>query len=50
VIAPLDFSDESQPPARAAYVAKVDVAVEGGLTVVSELSVSPLAEQYQFGS
>lgn len=47
VIAPLDFSEPGQPPARAAYIARVTGAAEGGLEIVKPLEASPLALKYE---
>lgn len=47
VIAPLDFSKPGQPPARAAYIARVTRAAEGGLEIVQPLEASPLALKYE---
>jgi ABC-type branched-subunit amino acid transport system substrate-binding protein len=47
LIAPLDYSKPGQPPARQAYVAQPDSAVQGGLKVVAPLFAAPLAETYK---
>src|SRR5918994_1506289 len=42
LVAPMDFSDPGQPPARAVLILKPDATVEGGLSVVEGLFASPL--------
>jgi len=49
LVAPLDFSNPGQPPAREVFVLRPDAAAPGGLTVVSDLFASPLATEFQRG-
>jgi hypothetical protein len=46
-IAPLNYSQPGQPPARQVYIAQPDASVPGGLKVVQNLYSSPLAQTYQ---
>jgi ABC-type branched-subunit amino acid transport system substrate-binding protein len=50
LVAPMDFSDPGQPPAREVHILKPDVGVDGGLTEVQGLFASPLALEFQRGA
>jgi ABC-type branched-subunit amino acid transport system substrate-binding protein len=50
LVAPMDFSDPGQPPAREVHILKPDIAVDGGLTEVQGLFASPLAVDFQRGA
>ena len=47
LMAPMDFSDPGQPPARETLILRPDATVDGGLTEVQGLFASPLATDYQ---
>jgi ABC-type branched-subunit amino acid transport system substrate-binding protein len=47
LVAPLDFSQPGQPPARETFILRPDAAAEGGLTTVADLFASPLALEFQ---
>jgi ABC-type branched-subunit amino acid transport system substrate-binding protein len=49
LMAPMDFSDPGQPPAREVLILKPDASVDGGLTEVEGLFASPLAADFQVG-
>jgi len=46
LVAPLDYSDPGQPPAREVFILRPDAAAEGGLTTVTDLFASPLAVEF----
>ena len=46
LVAPLDFSDPGQPPARETFILRPDAAAPGGLSVVTDLFASPLATEF----
>ena len=50
LVAPMDFSDPGQPPAREVHILKPDASVDGGLTEVQGLFASPLAAEFQRGT
>lgn len=47
LVAPMDFSDPGQPPAREVLILKPDATVDGGLSVVEGLFASPLAADFR---
>jgi hypothetical protein len=47
LVAPMDFSNPGQPPAREVLILKPDAAVDGGLTEVEGLFASPLAAEFR---
>jgi ABC-type branched-subunit amino acid transport system substrate-binding protein len=47
LMAPMDFSEPGQPPAREVLILRPDATVDGGLTEVQGLFASPLATDYQ---
>jgi ABC-type branched-subunit amino acid transport system substrate-binding protein len=47
LMAPMDFSDPGQPPAREVLILKPDATVDGGLTEVQGLFASPLAADFR---
>jgi ABC-type branched-subunit amino acid transport system substrate-binding protein len=49
LMAPMDFSDPGQPPAREVLILKPDASVDGGLSEVEGLFASPLAADFQVG-
>jgi ABC-type branched-subunit amino acid transport system substrate-binding protein len=50
LVAPMDFSDPGQPPAREVHILKPDASVDGGLSEVQGLFASPLAAEFQVGT
>jgi len=50
LMAPMDFSDPGQPPAREVLILKPDASVDGGLSEVQGLFASPLAAEFQLGT
>ena len=50
LVAPMDFSDPGQPPAREVHILKPDASVDGGLSEVQDLFASPLAADFQLGT
>ncbi len=50
LMAPMDFSDPGQPPAREVLILRPDAGVDGGLTEVQGLFASPLATDFQLGT
>ncbi|WP_261717289.1 ABC transporter substrate-binding protein [Streptomyces sp. FZ201] len=49
LVAPLDYSEAGQIPARATYILKPDAGTEGGLSVVKDLSTTDLGTAYRPG-
>ncbi len=47
LIAPLNYSQPGQPPARQVFIAQPDAQSPGGLKVVQNLFVSPLGQVFQ---
>jgi ABC-type branched-subunit amino acid transport system substrate-binding protein len=47
LVAPMDFSDPGQPPAREVHILRPDAGVDGGLSEVEGLFASPLASEFQ---
>ena len=47
LVAPMDFSDPGQPPAREVHILQPDAGVDGGLSEVEGLFASPLATEFQ---
>ena len=47
LVAPMDFSDPGQPPAREVHILQPDASVDGGLREVHDLFASPLATEFR---
>jgi ABC-type branched-subunit amino acid transport system substrate-binding protein len=47
LVAPMDFSDPGQPPAREVLILKPDASVDGGLSEVQGLFATPLATEFR---
>jgi ABC-type branched-subunit amino acid transport system substrate-binding protein len=47
LVAPMNFSDPGQPPAREVHILKPDASVDGGLSEVEGLFATPLAVDFR---